>query len=528
MNCQKCGAELRPKQAFCTECGEPVQPAQPEAVATPIAPEQTEPVAPKMTETQYVDQDATEALFTEPVPQTSNNDGSMPPPQGTDIQQTPPKKKKNGLLIGIICGIVALILVACVLIGIFVIKPLVNYNKAVELMEAGEYEAAIDRYAEKPDYKDSATLILECKYLIAGELFDDKSYVESEAAYLELGSYKDSATLANESKYLRAVGMIEEDAETARELFVELGEYSDSADKINTCDYRLADAMLASGDNEGAIEAFTALGDYTENGLPSAADRVKEAHYRIAADLLIALDYDAAAAEFELIAGYSDADTQRSECFYQKAEAQFAEDKYDDAITTFELITGYKDAYDRIKECRYQKAIALYNKGKFTDAIEVFQQLSDYEDSKTYVKDSYYGLALEAYNNYNYDDAEDYIKLSGTNDAKKLQQRMDGEYYAAYLMLLLANNGYKNLTLLEARTYRTTTNEDYVMLSCTYKGETVYVIADDDGIYIISASLINSVSSSSSAYNYAEIFRNYWDKADTMKLDVDRISKIYS
>ena len=107
------------------------------------------------------------------------------------------KKRKKAFSIGapIVCACIAFLIVLAT-----VIIPSRNYNKAVTLMEAGQYEEAITAFEALGDYKDNAEQIAACEasiheqnYNEAVALMEAEQYEEAIPMFEALGNYKDSA-----------------------------------------------------------------------------------------------------------------------------------------------------------------------------------------------------------------------------------------------------------------------------------------------------------------------------------------------
>lgn len=81
-----------------------------------------------------------------------------------------------------------------------------DYNKAMSLYEAGEYEAAIAAFEALADYKDSAEMKTECIYSNAIALMDAGNIVEAYDTFTALNGYKDSVEKAESiyDQYLTA------------------------------------------------------------------------------------------------------------------------------------------------------------------------------------------------------------------------------------------------------------------------------------------------------------------------------------
>ena len=98
---------------------------------------------------------------------------------------------------------------ACVALAIIillntVIIPGIKYNNAIALMDAGQYEEAIDGFKALDGYKDSVNKINECntaildiEYNNAIALIDAGNTVEAYEAFIALDGYKDSSDKAS-------------------------------------------------------------------------------------------------------------------------------------------------------------------------------------------------------------------------------------------------------------------------------------------------------------------------------------------
>lgn len=104
-------------------------------------------------------------------------------------------KKIAAIVTPIICAIIAFVIVLN-----NVIIPTMDYNKAVSLMESGQYKEAISAFDLLEGYKDSKDKIKECntaiingKYDFAISLIEQGKYVEAYDALDALNGYKDSS-----------------------------------------------------------------------------------------------------------------------------------------------------------------------------------------------------------------------------------------------------------------------------------------------------------------------------------------------
>ena len=227
-------------------------------------------------------------------------------------------KKPSWKLLAIAAGGIIVLVIAVVLITGYV-KKNNAYESAQELLSAGEYAQAIEAFSALDGYKDSETCRAEAEaalteqqnveaYASAQELLKDGKFDEAIAAFAALGDYSDSA-----AQVIAAKQQKQEAAQEAE----------------HRSDYEAAEKLLADGNYDAAIEAFTALDDYAD-----ASDRAAEA--------------EAAKQAAEEEAANKEA--------YAAAEKLFEEKKYVDAKAAFEALGEYSDAQTKVAECQKQLA----------------------------------------------------------------------------------------------------------------------------------------------------------------------------
>ena len=119
---------------------------------------------------------------------------------------------------------------------------------------------------------------------------------------------------------------------------------------IPAVEYSKAEKLLASGDYDGAITAFEALGDYKD----SSAMLVESANakeYAQAEKLLASGDYDGAITAFEALGDYKDSSAMLVESAnakeYAQAEKLLAQGQTAEAAVAFAKIAEYEDARER-------------------------------------------------------------------------------------------------------------------------------------------------------------------------------------
>ena len=226
-----------------------------------------------------------------------------------EIEAEQQRRNQKNKKIGIIAGVALALLVAIVLLITKVIIPANDYKNANALLNGGEFIAAEQAFEALGTYKDSQTMVLECRYQRAQNHIEKKEY---ETAYNILGN------MPNDPK--------------AQEIIVN-GKLNEANDYIQLGDY------------DRGYEILNSLGQ---------GDKVNESVYQRATLALTEKDYDLANTLFISLGDYSDAQTQALEAKYQKA-CDFLNDKdYDAANPIFEELGDYKDSETKIHYHNYQ------------------------------------------------------------------------------------------------------------------------------------------------------------------------------
>ena len=201
-----------------------------------------------------------------------------PKPEPKPEAKPEPKPKKK-LPKWLIPGVATVALAAG--IGIWVVKPAMDYKAAQERMDAGAYVEAAEAFEALGNYQDSAAKVQEANYQAAQSLLDTGAYDRAAEAFSELGNYKDSPQKAedavHEKAYQKAQTLMDsEEYDQAAEAFTALGAYKDSAQKVK-------DAMQGKADRETYGKARTLMdaGEYAK-----AMIMLSKLNYKDSADQL--------------------------------------------------------------------------------------------------------------------------------------------------------------------------------------------------------------------------------------------------
>ena len=107
-------------------------------------------------------------------------------------------KTKKNIMLTLIC-VLSLAMIA-ILVFCFII-PLVNYNRAQELLELGKYDLAYTAFSELGNYSDSQDKLVETRYLQAIDYRSKGDYDVANKIFVSLGNYRDSKVLIHTHDY---------------------------------------------------------------------------------------------------------------------------------------------------------------------------------------------------------------------------------------------------------------------------------------------------------------------------------------
>ena len=341
------------------------------------------------------------------------------------------------------------------------------YDAALGYQAAGQYDEAVSAFAALGNYADSATRVLQSKYLKAGSLAENEKYDNAIAIYNKLGDYSDSTTLATKTEadklyddgsyaeayaiyrtldeayqphasdyaamYEAAVGdQAAGQYDEAVSAFAALGNYADSATQVLQSKDLKAGSLAENGKYDDAIAIYKELGDYQDSATletKTGADKLYAAGaYAEAYAIYTTLDeaYQPHASDYAAM--------------YDAAIGYQAAGQYDEAVSAFAALGSYADSATQVLQSKYLKAGSLAENGKYDDAIAIYNELGDYQDSaalatktgadKLYAAGAYaeawviYAALDEAYHTHD----ADYSAMYNAAD----KARASGNYDAAY------------------------------------------------------------------------------------------------
>ena len=355
------------------------------------------------------------------------------------------------------------------------------YDAAIGDQAAGQYDEAVSAFAALGNYADSATQVLQSKYLKAGSLAENGKYDDAIAIYDELGDYQDSAALATKTgaDKLYAAGAYAEawdiyatldeayhthDADysamytaadearasgnydAAYDGFAALGNYRDARDKTMQCGTEKAESLYAAGNYTDAAEVYESLGD---------SAKVTECIYAYAGQLREQGEYLLAAQQYEAIMDYADSRDQHyqmglqardndkladayaifiadpdyrdtQEAIYQTGVSASAEELYEVSVAAFTQVGAYKDAAMKLTMDTYAWGKQLYDNGEYDRSAEVFDSMGEFSDAAARANEARYAAATEQLKDGNYADAKErFTALGGYADSATMIRECD-------------------------------------------------------------------------------------------------------
>lgn len=331
------------------------------------------------------------------------------------------------------------------------------YAAASELLGAGEYADAKARFQTLGNYSDSKAKVQECDYVPSKALYDAKQYADALAAFTDhdLAGYKDTDTLMNDCRYNIGKKQMAEGAyNTAVAWFDAAGDYSDAKTQADACRYQLALALMDADSYDEAITAFTAIAEYSDSAAQISAC------YNAKATLLEADgSYEAAYAQYELAGNTA----KMQETAYQTALAKLSGSDYESAIAWYDKAGTYSDAREQILSIgeyyyttqQYDLAEAVYVKvlgtgnaaqrlyelgqyyelaGNIEHAAQAYREAGDYQDAQKKVNEFDYQTACSQMLAGDYEGARlTFARISGYKDVGSKLAECDNAIAAAAL-----------------------------------------------------------------------------------------------
>lgn len=342
----------------------------------------------------------------------------------------------------------ALVLAFLVYATIWHIIPYIRYTKASQLLEEKSFDEAYAEFVSLGNWSDSENRAIDTLFQKGSYLLKEGSYIEAAAAFERVPTYKDSSEKAvycrNEAAYLDAKALFDKkDYKGAIDAFSALTEYSDSADWALESTYCYAQMLLENEEFEEAHSVYLTIPDYKES-----KTQANECYYRYATKLFNERKYEDAYTYFTKVSSFKDSKDQANESYYLLGNQLYTKKKYDEAYKVFQRITSYKDSKDLANEAEYLYAIECFDAGKYEQAVSAFKNVSSYKDVKDRLPEAKYQYALQLTSKSRWKDASTLFKEL---DKYKDSQKQYKETYYQYGLQLLREKSYTGaVTVFEA------------------------------------------------------------------------------
>lgn len=393
MFCSNCGKEIDNNSQFCPFCGfKAEQPAnQNPPVTEKPTPEQDPPTfysqenissgqnvytqeanfqtqTPYPNEQNFQPQQGFQPEGNYPPQQSFQPEGNFQAQQGFQPQQNypnppmyqpsyppevAPKKKSYVPLVLGLCG--GLVLVVLLVVAGFLFVRSNNYKQAIQSMDKGEYQVALDKFTKLKNYKSSVSLAEECQ---------------------------------NELKYQDAISKKEAgEYDISRELFVQLNDFHESKSYINEIDYIVGMQYFSEENYEQALEKLEPLGEYED--AKRFTQLSKDAiNYKKAQEAMTAKEYQSARDLLSALSSpYQDSDQLLLDCenyiLYEAALSQYDNGEFYAAFNAFKKLGEFEDSPKKALDCiRSENSGELYRNPAYEGGTSVFIAIGHYDNEK--------------------------------------------------------------------------------------------------------------------------------------------------
>ena len=158
------------------------------------------------------------------------------------VEQAEREQQRKNKIIAIIVTACAVLALAVYLVVTEVILPPKNYEKAVQMLENGQYAEAVEAFEKLGDYEDSLIKYEEASnhraYELALEKLETGDYLGASEDFAKLGDFQDSQTYMVEAEnrfdYQNALDMLEQgNYQEAYSLFATLGDFQDAEEHLD-------------------------------------------------------------------------------------------------------------------------------------------------------------------------------------------------------------------------------------------------------------------------------------------------------
>ena len=272
----------------------------------------------------------------------------------------------------------------------------------------GDYTQAKSIFASLADYVDSKRMVKECGYVQAKALYDQQDWLNAINAFKaeNLQGYKDTYTLMNECRLQIATYQMRYGSyENALTWLENAGEYKNCPELAAECRRQLAlmdaKALEEAGDYEGAYAEYI-------NGNDS--EKSNEMAYQAGMKKITDGDYENAVDWFEKAGEYGDAKEQ----IFEIGEYYYTTQQYDLAETIYAKVQPAETATRRLYELGQYYELA----GNGERAVQAYREAADYKNAEERENALVYEIAEALYSLEEYETAKElYLIIPGYAEA---------------------------------------------------------------------------------------------------------------
>ena len=198
--------------------------------------------------------------------------------------------------------VLALVLILSILLSMTGCEAL-DYRKAVEQYNIGNFDAAAQSFSALGEYEDSRELAVLSQYWAALSRMEKGKFSDALPLFVELGDYEDSPQRATECQYQIAVALFEKNNfSDAEALFLELGDYKTSQEDLRRIHWQmLYEALPKEGlctETSEGMQLRIVPQKGKPNQLSFCVSRTKDMGYTFYDELTLTLTRDSLEAEF--------------------------------------------------------------------------------------------------------------------------------------------------------------------------------------------------------------------------------------
>lgn len=213
------------------------------------------------------------------------------------------KKKKSTMRLVSIVSIIIIVITIALPYYNNTLKPTLNYNKAISLLEENKHDEAIEIFTNLGTFKDSEDMIIESKYQKAMYCYETKDYETAITLFEELGYYENSSSMEAKARHDQGQQYFNtQQYNKAVEVLSSVKNSSESKELYTQSAYQLGLQQFEQGLYEEGYETLWSL----RYNLDTATETAQELYYQQALKFYDELDFEKSNPMFKKLGSYKD------------------------------------------------------------------------------------------------------------------------------------------------------------------------------------------------------------------------------